>query len=326
MVIVANHQSYLDAPLIAACLPDSPCFAIHTAQAAKWYFKPFLAVADTFPVNVQSPYAVKRMVRGGARRRPQADDLPRRPHDPDRRLMKIYEGAAMVADKAHARIVPISIEGLQFSRLNRMRGRLRQRWFPPRAGDHPCRSVTLAPPDAGRLTPRQRREVIGRALQDVMVDAVFHSKDSGKTPVLRAAGCTRRIRRQDADRSRTSSALPITYDRLLLGAIALGRALTAAMPEETHVALLLPNAIASVVTVFGLQAFGVVPCLLNVTAGAANMLSACRAAGARTIVSSRAFVEKARLERVVERLAGEVRFIWLEDVRDTIGLRAKLRA
>ena len=119
---------------------------------------------------------------------------------------------------------------------------------------------------------------------------------------------------------------PITYDRLLLGATALGRALTDAMPGETHVALLLPNAVASVVTLFGLQAFGVVPCLLNVTAGAANMLSACRAAGAKTVVSSSDFVEKGRLDTVVERLAAEVRFIWLEDVRDSIGLRAKLRA
>ena len=43
VVIVANHQSYLDACLIAAYVPDSPTFAIHTSQAAKWYFKPFLA-------------------------------------------------------------------------------------------------------------------------------------------------------------------------------------------------------------------------------------------------------------------------------------------
>ena len=33
--------------------------------------------------------------------------------------MKVYEGAALVADKAHAKIVPIAIEGLQFSRLGR---------------------------------------------------------------------------------------------------------------------------------------------------------------------------------------------------------------
>jgi acyl-[acyl-carrier-protein]-phospholipid O-acyltransferase/long-chain-fatty-acid--[acyl-carrier-protein] ligase len=88
----------------------------------------------------------------------------------------------------------------------------------------------------------------------------------------------------------------------------------------------MPNAVASLVAFMGLQAFGVVPCMLNVSAGAAAMLSACRAAGVRTVISSRTFVEKARLSRVVERMSEEVRFIWLEEVRETIGLREKLRA
>jgi acyl-[acyl-carrier-protein]-phospholipid O-acyltransferase / long-chain-fatty-acid--[acyl-carrier-protein] ligase len=324
VVIVANHQSYLDAPLIAACLPDSPSFAIHTAQAEKWYFKPFLAAVDTFPLNVQSPYAVKRMVEAVRDHGRKLMVFPEGRMTRTGGLMKIYEGAAMVADKAHAKIVPISIEGLQFSRFNRMGGKLRRRVFPlVRVNIMP--PVTLAPPDANDLSPRQRREAVGRALQDAMVQAVFRSKDTSKTLFTamldaRAAygGGTPIL--EDIQRA------PITYNRLLLGATALGRTLAAAMPGETHVALLLPNAVGSVVTLFGLQAFGMVPCLLNVTAGAANMLSACRAAGANTVVSSKVFVDKARLGSVVERLTGELRFIWLEDLRDAIGLRAKLRA
>jgi len=324
LVIVANHQSYLDGPLIFACLPDSPCFAIHTLQAEKWYFKPFLALADTFPVNVQSPYAVRRMIEAvrDDGRKLMVFPEGRRTHTGG--LMKIYEGAAMVADRAQARIVPISIDGLQFSRFSHLRGRLRQRWFPKvRVDIRPA--VTLAPPNAESLTPRQRREAIGRALQDVMLEARYFSKDTGKTlfsALLDARAVHGRHRLIAEDIQRT----PITYDRMLLGAIALGRALSMAAADETHVGMLLPNAVACVVTLFGLQAFGLVPCLLNVSAGAANMLSACRAARVRCVISSRTFVEKARLERVVERLASEVRIIWLEDVRNTIGMRAKLRA
>ncbi len=180
VVIVANHQSYLDAPLIAACLPDSPSFAIHTAQAGKWYFKPFLAAVDTFPLNVQSPYAVKRMVEAVRDHGRKLMIFPEGRMTQTGALMKIYEGAAMVADKAHATIVPISIEGLQFSRLNRMRGKLRQRWF-PRVRVTIMPPVTLAPPDNGQATPRQRREIVGRALQDVMVNAVFRSKETDRS-------------------------------------------------------------------------------------------------------------------------------------------------
>jgi acyl-[acyl-carrier-protein]-phospholipid O-acyltransferase/long-chain-fatty-acid--[acyl-carrier-protein] ligase len=238
-------------------------------------------------------------------------------------LMKVYEGAAMVADKSHAQVLPLCIEGLQFSPLGHMRGRLRLRWF-PRLKLHILPPVTLAPPDAGELTPRQRREAVGRALQNVMVDAVFRGKDTGHT--LFSAMLDARLRHgrrtliaEDIDRN------PVSYDRLLLGSVILGRALRDATPGETHVALMLPNAIASVVAFFGLQAFGSVPCLLNVSAGAANMAAACRAAGVRTVVSSRTFVEKGRLGAAAARLQGEVRFIWLEDLRAKLGLRAKLR-
>ena len=322
-VIVANHQSYLDACLIAAYLPDSPVFAIHTAQAAKWYFKPALAAVDTLPVDLQSPYAVKRMVEAVRDQGRKLMIFPEGRLTRTGALMKVYEGAAMVADKSHAQVLPLCIEGLQFSPLGHMRGRLRLRWF-PRLKLHILPPVTLAPPDAGELTPRQRREAVGRALQNVMVDAVFRGKDTGHT--LFSAMLDARLRHgrrtliaEDIDRN------PVSYDRLLLGSVILGRALRDATPGETHVALMLPNAIASVVAFFGLQAFGSVPCLLNVSAGAANMAAACRAAGVRTVVSSRTFVEKGRLGAAAARLQGEVRFIWLEDLRAKLGLRAKLR-
>jgi acyl-[acyl-carrier-protein]-phospholipid O-acyltransferase/long-chain-fatty-acid--[acyl-carrier-protein] ligase len=324
VVIVANHQSYLDACLIAAYVPDSPTFAIHTTQAAKWYFKPFLAAVETFPVDVQSPYSVKRMVEAVRDHGRKLVIFPEGRMSRTGGLMKVYEGAAMVADRSRARVVPICIEGLQFSHLGRMQGRLRLRWFPPvRLNILP--SVMLAPAHSEDLTPRQRREVTGRALRDVMVDAVFRSKETGKSLF------TALLDARDAYGARTVIAegierVPMNYDRVVVGSAALGRALAGGVSGETHVALMMPNAIASMVAFMGLQVFGVVPCLLNISAGAAAMLSACRTAGVQTVISSRAFVEKGRLTKVVERMAQEVRFIWLEDVREAMGLRAKLRA
>ena len=324
VVIVANHQSYLDACLIAACLPDSPTFAIHSAQAAKWYFKPFLAAVQTFPVDVQSPYSVKRMVEAVRDHGRKLMIFPEGRMTRTGALMKIYEGAAMVADKSQAKVVPICIEGLQFSRLGRMSGRLRLRWFPPlRVNILP--PVSLSPPHGADLTPRQRREATGRALQDVMVNAAFVSKETSTSLFTALLDARDRFGRQtivaeDIER------VPIGYDRIVIGSVALGRALSGMALGETHVAVMMPNATASVVTFMGMQAFGVVPCLLNISAGAAAMLSACRTAGVRSVISSRTFVEKGRLTKVVERMADEVRFLWLEDVRASIGLRAKLRA
>jgi acyl-[acyl-carrier-protein]-phospholipid O-acyltransferase/long-chain-fatty-acid--[acyl-carrier-protein] ligase len=324
VVIVANHQSYLDACLIAAYLPDSPTFAIHSGQAGKWYFKPFLAAVDIFPVDVQSPYSVKRMVEAVRDAGRKLMIFPEGRMTRTGALMKVYEGAALVADRSHAKVLPVAIEGLQFSHLGRMRGKAHLRWFPALKLNI-LAPVTLAPPQPEGMTPRQRREVIGRALQDVMVDAVFRSKETART-LFSALLDARDLHGAHTPIAEDIVRAPIGYGRVVVGSTALGRALAGVAPGEAHVALLMPNAVASLVAFMGLQAFGVVPCLLNVSAGAAAMLSACRTARVRTVVSSRTFVEKARLAKVVERMSQEVRFVWLEDVRASIGLRAKLRA
>ena len=88
--------------------------------------------------------------------------------------------------------------------------------------------------------------------------------------------------------------------------------------------MLLPNANGVVITYFALQAFGRVPAMLNYTAGPANLVSACKTAEIRTIISSRVFVEKARLADCVAALEAHVKFVWLEDLRKTVTTPDKL--
>ena len=66
---------------------------------------------------------------------------------------------------------------------------------------------------------------------------------------------------------------------------------------------MLPNANGAAVTFLALMSAGRVPAMINFTAGAANILAACRAAEVDTIVTSRAFVEKGKLGGLVAQLA-----------------------
>src|SRR5262249_56161192 len=68
-----------------------------------------------------------------------------------------------------------------------------------------------------------------------------------------------------------------------------------------------------------------VAALIKSAAGAANILAACRAAQLDTIVTSRAFVEKGRLENLIGQLQSQVRIVFLEDIGKTIGMADKLR-
>jgi acyl-[acyl-carrier-protein]-phospholipid O-acyltransferase/long-chain-fatty-acid--[acyl-carrier-protein] ligase len=118
---------------------------------------------------------------------------------------------------------------------------------------------------------------------------------------------------------------PLTYRRLKLGAAVLGRRLAAEAPVGGRIGLMLPNANGAVVTFMALQAWGRVPAMLNFSAGAEAMLAACAAAQAGTVLSSRAFVERAKLGPVVAQMERRVRFLWLEDVRAGLGRTANLR-
>ncbi len=118
---------------------------------------------------------------------------------------------------------------------------------------------------------------------------------------------------------------PVTFGRLVLGALVLGRKLAGLTRAGEHVGVLLPNVQAIAVTLFGLNAFGRVPAFLNFTSGLRNMKAACEIAEIRTIVTSRRFVEQGKLDDVVSALGEGRRIVWLEDVRSTITSLDKLR-
>src|SRR5436305_382689 len=63
VIIVPNHVSFLDAPLIAAFLPGLPVFAIDPAQMQRWWLRPFLSAVDVFPMEPSRPMAAKSLIK-----------------------------------------------------------------------------------------------------------------------------------------------------------------------------------------------------------------------------------------------------------------------
>jgi acyl-[acyl-carrier-protein]-phospholipid O-acyltransferase/long-chain-fatty-acid--[acyl-carrier-protein] ligase len=118
---------------------------------------------------------------------------------------------------------------------------------------------------------------------------------------------------------------PLSFGRLVLGALVLGRKLAAFTQPSEHVGVLLPNVQGIAVTLFALNAFGRVPAFLNFTAGVRNLTAACDAAEIKTIVTSRRFVDQGKLDDVIAALGEGRRVLWLEDVRKTITSLDKLR-
>lgn len=115
---------------------------------------------------------------------------------------------------------------------------------------------------------------------------------------------------------------PLNYRRLILGALVLGKAFQAETVRGETVGVMLPNVNAAVVTLFGLSAYGRVPALLNFTAGVRNLVAALQIGEIETLITSRRFIDQARLDETLDAVLAEtraagraVRVIYLEDVR-----------
>ncbi len=118
---------------------------------------------------------------------------------------------------------------------------------------------------------------------------------------------------------------PLSYDRLIAASFTLGRAVARLTQARERVGVLLPNSAGVAVTFFALQAYGRVPALLNFSTGLAGMQAACKAAELRVILTSRQFLEAAKLGETAARLGESSRLVYLEDLRTQIGPLAKLR-
>ena len=108
---------------------------------------------------------------------------------------------------------------------------------------------------------------------------------------------------------------PVTYDRLLLGSLALGRMLARQTSRNEIVGLLLPNSIATSMTFWGLQSRARVPALLNFTAGIQNMRHALHTANIKLIVTSKQFISKGKFEPLIMQLSEHCRIVYLEDLQ-----------
>jgi acyl-[acyl-carrier-protein]-phospholipid O-acyltransferase/long-chain-fatty-acid--[acyl-carrier-protein] ligase len=320
-VIAANHTSFLDGLLLGAFLPGDPIFAVDTFIAKKWWAKPFLAVVNAFPVDPTNPLSIRAMIRaveaGSA-----CIIFPEGRITTTGGLMKVYEGPAVIAERTKAALVMVRIEGAEFTPFSRLAGKVRQRWFPHlRIRILPPRRLTC--PEG--VTGRARRAALRRALRDEMVQSLF-----GTAPIETTLFDALLEARQQHGGSHPIvddiQFTPLSYRGLIAASFALGRVLAARTRLGERVGVLLPTSRAAVVTFFGLQAEGRVPAMLNFSTGPAAAQSACTGAEITLVVTSRQFVEKGKLEAMVNALASQATVLYLEDVRREIGMFARLGA
>jgi acyl-[acyl-carrier-protein]-phospholipid O-acyltransferase/long-chain-fatty-acid--[acyl-carrier-protein] ligase len=115
----------------------------------------------------------------------------------------------------------------------------------------------------------------------------------------------------------------LTYDDIVRATFALGSALKKGTKRGEAVGVMLPTGAGAIITFFAVSAYGRVPAMVNFTAGARNVRAAMKAAKITRIATAHAFIEKAELGSLIEDLRADLEFIYLEDVRASLGAKDK---
>jgi acyl-[acyl-carrier-protein]-phospholipid O-acyltransferase/long-chain-fatty-acid--[acyl-carrier-protein] ligase len=320
-IIAMNHVSFLDAAIAMSLLPKRPVFAVDVAISRAWWIQPFLKFVRTMALDPLKPMALRTVI-NAVRDGDMLVIFPEGRITLTGSLMKIYDGAAMIADKSDAMVVPVRIDGPERTIFSRLKStQVRRRMFPKI-------KVTILEPVKMSVDPelkgRKRRAAAGAALYDIMSNLMFRTTSTDRT-VVEAVIEAAKIHggKWLAIEDPTSGRL--TYKRLLQATRILGAKLIPLALEGRAVGVMLPTSNGCAVTVLALLSGGRVPAMINFTSGAANVLGACRAAEVDTILTAHAFVEKARLEKLIAAIEKEVRIVYLEDVRKEVIFSDKLR-
>ena len=316
-LIVANHESLLDGLLLGVFLPVDAVFVVHAQVLTKWYFRWLLRYVPHLAVESSSPLSIKLICRLVETGRPVVI-FPEGRLTITGSLMKVYDGAAFVAARTGATVVPVRIEGSGRSYFGRLAGIYPLKLFPKiRIAIQPRRRIPMPALSSAKLRRRRSGELLRRILLDMLV-ATRPQRTLSEAFLDAKATFGSAYRLVEDVRLKEES-----YGSLLRMALGLARLTGRFTRQGEVVGVVMPNAAATLALILGLSGSGRVPALLNYTSGSEGIRAACTVAQIRNIVASRAFLEKARLGALLEGLPG-VKVHYLEDLKGSVGMLDRL--
>mgnify|MGYP002534236241 FL=1 len=325
-VYVANHVSFLDPVLLFAFLPGDLVFALNGHLYRNRLIRFLMRTADVMPFNPIEPGDIKELIAkvdGGRLCVIFAEGRVTESGG----LMKIYEAPGLVADKSGAPLIPVWIEGPQYGYFSKTKGKLPHRPLPKVR-------VIVGRPRSFKLKDelRRQRDHISNEVYMILREMSFEVRYNPDISLFAQLMKTAKIHAKKGLFRRPKfvediQRKPQSYRDIVIKSFVLGKYLKRRTEPEEHVGLFLPNSVAALCSFFGLTAYDRIPVMLNFSVGAQNMVSMCKTAQVRIVVTSLAFVKTAKMEDAVKMMeeAG-VKIIYLEKAAKEIGLWDKINA
>jgi acyl-[acyl-carrier-protein]-phospholipid O-acyltransferase/long-chain-fatty-acid--[acyl-carrier-protein] ligase len=291
-LLVANHTSHVDGLLIGASIQRAVRFMvwrpIYEMKALRWFFR----LMNAIPVGTRGPREAIEAIRS-ARQELAAGELvcifAEGAITRTGNLLPFKSGLERIAAGADVPIVPVHLDRLWGSIFSFERGKFF--WKLPKHIPYPV-TVTFGQPLPSTATAQQVRQAILEMGSDAM-EARKSRRDLLSARFVRSARANwRKFAMAD------STGRELTYGNALAGSLLVAEWLRRNRREEEMVGVLLPPSVAAALANVGVTMAAKVPVNLNFTAGPEAMAAATSQCRIATVITSRIFLAKAKLDTI----------------------------
>jgi acyl-[acyl-carrier-protein]-phospholipid O-acyltransferase/long-chain-fatty-acid--[acyl-carrier-protein] ligase len=312
-LLVSNHMSHLDGFMIGGCLQRFVRFMVwkpfYEMPVLNW----LLRMNKAIPMATSGPrdmvaslknarqellngHLVCIFAEGGISR--------------TGNMLPFKRGLERIVDGLDVPIIPVHLDRVWGSIFSFEGGKFFRKW--PKRVPYPV-TVSFGKPMPSDSTTHQVRQ----AITELATEAVLDRKVPGDLLHLRFIRNAKKNWSQFA--MADSSGRELTYGKALTASLLMAGWVRKHCASDTMIGLLLPPSIGGALANIGTMIAGKAPVNLNFTAGPEAMSSAIEQCGIRTIITSKIFLAKAKID-------ARAGMVFLEDILPAARKLAKLRA
>ncbi len=342
-LIVCNHVSTLDGPLLSIFLEDQKYRMVFvvTSEFDNYPFAKSIGsrLAHIYKIDSFNPRALRTLIKDFRKKQDSPDSSLYRPMIfPEGRVTTtgtfshVYDGAALLLDKVcKNKILPITIDGLQNSKFSYLQHKFPRLAF-PKVTITIGKTQNITAPDT-LTSAKQKRRWTSKKIERILEEQII----KGKKP---QPNLTRyfieNMQMHGKNRILFADIYPykkLTYIQTYLAAWVLGKKMALIQsqtdqPDNKNIGLLLPSSVGATVGFYGSAFYGLVPTLLNPTSGSTQLLSTCNTAQIKLIFTAKALMQRLPDADIITDTLKHcgIKIVYLEDLRETVTLKDKLSA